>query len=388
MSEDHTLVVTDNRQLSLWGDKPIAEDPDYLSRQLITYIGNKRALLGHIGVAIERVKQRLGKDRLQLVDLFSGSGVVSRYMKAHASLLLSNDIEDYAAVISRCYLRNRSTVDFPTLSQIVSELNVRVTTEPFPPGFIEEMYAPRDESNITREDRVFYTRENARRIDNYRRLIDQVPLEITDLLLGPLLSEASVHANTAGVFKGFYKNRHTGVGQFGGSGSDALTRILGRIMLEVPVLSLFECDYEVFQEDANTLARRLKGLDLAYIDPPYNQHPYGSNYFMLNLIVHYQRPTHISRVSGIPTNWQRSDYNVRNRALPLLKDLLDNVDAPFLLVSFNNEGFIPPEEMRLMLDELGRVEVIELRYNAFRGSRNFNNRSIHVTEYLFLVERR
>lgn len=388
MSEDQTLAIRDNRQLSLWGDKPIAEDPDYLSRQLITYIGNKRALLGHIGVAIERVKQRLGKDRLHLVDLFSGSGVVSRHMKAYASLLISNDIEDYAAVISRCYLRNRSTVDFPTLSEIVAELNARVTTEPFPPGFIEEMYAPRDESNITREDRVFYTRENARRIDNYRRLIDQVPLEIRDLLLGPLLSESSVHANTAGVFKGFYKNRHTGVGQFGGSGSDALTRILRRITLEVPVLSLFECDCEVFQEDANTLARRLKGLDLAYIDPPYNQHPYGSNYFMLNLIVHYQRPTHISRVSGIPTNWQRSDYNVRSRALPLLKDLLDNIDAPFLLVSFNNEGFIPPEKMRLMLDELGLVEVIELPYNAFRGSRNFNNRSIHVTEYLFIVERR
>ena len=388
MSEDQTLVIRDNRQLSLWGDKPIAEDPDYLSRQLITYIGNKRTLLGHIGVAVERVKQRLGKDQLRLVDLFSGSGVVSRFMKAHASLLVSNDIEDYTAVISRCYLRNRSAVDLPTLSEIVSELNARVTTEPFPPGFIEEMYAPRDESNITREDRVFYTRENARRIDNYRRLIDQVPPEIRDLLLGPLLSEASVHANTAGVFKGFYKNRHTGVGQFGGSGSDALTRILGPIMLEVPVLSLFECDYEVFQEDANLLARRLKGLDLAYIDPPYNQHPYGSNYFMLNLIVHYQRPSHVSRVSGIPVNWRRSDYNVRSRALPLLKDLLDNIDAPFLLVSFNNEGFIPPEKMRLMLDELGRVEVIELPYNAFRGSRNFNNRSIHVTEYLFLVERR
>ncbi|MFZ5990705.1 MAG: DNA adenine methylase [Deinococcota bacterium] len=388
MGEDRTLVIRDNRRLSLWGDNPIAEDPDYLSRQLITYIGNKRSLLGHIGIALERVKQRLGKNRLQVVDLFSGSGVVSRYMKAHASLLVSNDIEDYAAVISRCYLRNRSTVDFPTLSEIVSELNTIVASEPFPPGFIEEMYAPRDESNITREDRVFYTRENAKRIDNYRRLIDEVPLEMRDLLLGPLLSEASVHANTAGVFKGFYKNRHTGVGQFGGSGSDALTRILGRIMLEVPVLSLFECDYQVFQEDANTLARKLKGLDLAYIDPPYNQHPYGSNYFMLNLIVRYQRPTHVSRVSGIPANWRRSGYNVRNRALPLLKDLLDNIDASFLLVSFNNEGFIPPEKMRMMLDGLGRVEVIELPYNAFRGSRNFNNRSIHVTEYLFLVERR
>ncbi len=388
VDNDRNPVIRDNRQMSLWEDTPVAEDPDYLSRQLITYIGNKRALLGHIAVALERVKQRLGKNRLRVADLFSGSGVVSRYMKAYASLLVSNDIEDYATVISRCYLRNRSTVDFPTLSEIVSEFNARVAIEPFPPGFIEEMYAPRDESHITSDDRVFYTRENARRIDNYRRLIDQVSPEMRDLLLGPLLSEASVHANTAGVFKGFYKNRRTGVGQFGGSGSDALTRILGRITLEVPVMSLFECDYEIYQEDANTLAQRLKGLDLAYIDPPYNQHPYGSNYFMLNLIVHYQRPKHISRVSGIPADWKRSGYNVRSRAMSLLKDLLESIDATFLLVSFNNEGFIPPEKMRMMLDRLGKVEVIELPYNAFRGSRNFNNRSIHVVEYLFLVERR
>ena len=388
MTENHHLLVKNGRQMPLWAENPIAEDPDYLTRQIITYIGNKRTLLGHIGIAVERVKKRLGKSKLRVADLFSGSGVVSRYLKAHASLLISNDIEDYAAVISRCYLRNRSTVDFRSLSEMISELNTRVTNEPFPPGFIEELYAPRDETNITREDRVFYTRENARRIDNYRRLIERVPSEMKDLLLGPLLSEASVHANTAGVFKGFYKNRHTGVGQFGGSGSDALTRILGRIVLEVPVLSLFECEYEVFQEDANALVHKLRGLDLAYIDPPYNQHPYGSNYFMLNLIVRYQRPAHISRVSGIPTDWRRSAYNVRSKALPLLKDLLHSIDATFLLVSFNNEGFIPPERMRRALEELGPVEVIELPYNAFRGSRNFNNRSIHVTEYLFLVERR
>lgn len=388
MIKNHHLAVKNARQMPLWAESPIAEDPDYLTRQLITYIGNKRALLGHIGIAVEQVKQRLGKSQLRVVDLFSGSGVVSRYLKAHASLLISNDIEDYATAISRCYLRNRSTVDFPALSEIVSELNARVITEPFPPGFIEELYAPRDETNVTKDDRVFYTRENARRIDNYRRLIEHVPLEMRDLLLGPLLSEASVHANTAGVFKGFYKNRHTGVGQFGGSGSDALTRILGQITLEVPVLSLFECEYGVFQEDANALVHKLGGLDLAYIDPPYNQHPYGSNYFMLNLIVRYQRPAHISRVSGIPTDWRRSGYNTRSRALSLLENLLRNTDASFLLVSFNNEGFIPPEKMRRVLDELGTVEVIELPYNAFRGSRNFNNRSIHVTEYLFLVERR
>ncbi len=381
---DNATATDEPRQTSLLQ----AENPAYLSRQLITYLGNKRALLGHIGTAVGRVKHRLGKDRLRVFDAFSGSGVVSRFFKAHASMLVSNDLEDYAAVVGRCYLRNRSTADRAALAQLVAELNARVMNEPLPPGFIEQMYAPRDETRITKDDRVFYTQSNARRLDNYRRLLDAVPADLRDLLLGPLLSKASIHANTAGVFKGFYKNRATKVGQFGGSGSDALQRITGPIELETPVLSAFECDYSVLQEDANAAARRLPGLDLAYLDPPYNQHPYGSNYFMLNLLARYERPAKVSRVSGIPADWRRSGYNVRSQALPLLKQLVESLDAPMLLVSLNNEGFIPPGEMRALLARLGRVEVIETRYNAFRGSRSFRNRPIHVTEQLFLVERR
>ena len=105
-AEQPGLAVIEGRQIPLWGNDPGAEEPDYLSRQLITYIGNKRALLGQIGKAVERVKHRLGKTRLRVFDAFSGSGVVARFLKAHASLLITNDLEDYAAVTARCYLRN------------------------------------------------------------------------------------------------------------------------------------------------------------------------------------------------------------------------------------------------------------------------------------------
>lgn len=366
---------------------PSAEDPDYLSRQLLTYIGNKRALLGFIGEAVRRVKRRLRQNQLRILDAFSGSGVVSRYFKAHASLLISNDFEEYAAVTARCFLRNRETVDWKTLGRLIDGLNQRVTAGAFEPGFIEQLYAPRDEAKITAEDRVFYTRENARRLDNYRRLLETAPSEFRDLLLGPLLSRASVHANTAGVFKGFYKNRTTGIGQFGGSGGDALSRIRGQIVLEPPVLSRFSCEVDVRQEDANALAGKLAGVDLAYIDPPYNQHPYGSNYFMLNLLVRYQRPTQISSVSGIPADWRRSGYNVRSQSLPLLEQLLEQLDTKFALISFNNEGFITPQQMTAMLRRLGKVELLERTHNAFRGSRNLRSRSLHVVEQLFLLEK-
>lgn len=385
--ETHRQVNNVREQPSLWDDDPVGENPEYLSRQLVTYIGNKRALLTNIGAAIEKVKNRLGKSKLRALDAFSGSGVVSRYLKAHSSYLACCDLEDYAAVLGRCFLKNYSEVSTRELSEIVSAINKRIENCELPTGFIEELYSPKDENNITRDDRVFYTKANARRLDNYRRLIADFPNEYKDLLLGPLLGRASVHANTAGVFKGFYKDKATQIGQFGGSGSDALTRILGKIVLEEPVLSRFECDVEVVQADINAVAKAFSSLDLAYFDPPYNQHPYGSNYFMLNLVANYVRPQELSRISGIPKGWKRSGYNVRGRSLSLMRNLVEEIDSVFLLISFNDEGFIHPNEMHAMLTKLGKVEVVDIQYNAFRGSRSFANRPIHVTEHLFLVEK-
>ena len=279
------------------------ENPEFLQSQLITYIGNKRALLDFIGSGVCKVQTRLGKSKLTCLD-------VARQL-------------------------------------------------------IEKEVSP----------------------------------ELRDYFIAPLLSEASIHANTAGIFKGFYKNSKTGTGQFGGNGRNALSRIRGKIVLPFPVFSEFNCKSRVFSQDANSLVldealyskefTRDGVFDLAYFDPPYNQHPYGSNYFMLNLIADYQRPDEekISRVSGIPKDWNRSDYNKKRKTSQVFLDLAKNVRARYVLVSFNSDGFIQKDEMIELLSECGKVEVLEAEYNTFRGSRNLNGREIHVKEYLFLVEK-
>lgn len=366
---------------------PLVESPEFLTRQLVTYIGNKRALLGLIESAVQMVRERTGRDKLRVLDAFSGSGAVSRLLKQYSCELIANDIEDYAREISFCYLSNRSEVPASALAEAVGRLNRLVNAETVPRGFIQELYAPADLEQILADERVFYTPENAYRLDAYRQLIEQEAPELTSLLMGPLLSAASIHANTAGVFKGFYKDKLTGIGKFGGSGADALSRITAPITLGVPVLSRFECDYLVLQDDANSLVADEGGFDVAYFDPPYNQHPYGSNYFMLNLLVNYQAPAEISRVSGIPTDWQRSDYNVRSRALPLLRELITDVDAHFVILSFNHDGFISPAEMREFLAEVGAVTELRQPHATFRGCRNLRNRSFQVTEHVYLIEK-
>lgn len=366
---------------------PRGEDPAYLTRQLLTYLGNKRALLGPIAAALERVCARLGKDRLRTADLFAGSGVVSRRLAAYSEHLVSNDLEPYAAVVARSFLRRHDASEQARLQSIVDEFERRVETEPLAAGFIRQMYAPEDEAHICPGERVFYTPENARRLDDHRRRLAELDASDRDALLGPLLSKASIHANTAGVFKGFYKDRATGLGRFGGTGADALARIRGLIRLEVPVASRQIGSVEVRTEDANRLAPQLKALDLVYLDPPYNQHPYGSNYFMLNLLASYVRPEEVSRVSGIPKDWRRSGYNVRRRSVELFERLLDTLDASHVLISFSNEGFISEARMRKLLEVRGRLEVLRVTHPVFRGSRSFEGRPTQLTESLYLLER-
>jgi len=363
------------------------EKNEYLTRQLITYIGNKRSLLGFIENGIRIVQKKLNKDKLKLFDVFSGSGVVARFFKQFSDVLIVNDLEKYSKIINECYLSNEDDINLSLLRDYYNEL-ILETGKELVKGIVSEIYAPENDTNIKPHERVFYTRRNAMYIDTIRQLIEKIPVNEQKYFLAPLLSEASIHANTSGVFKGFYKNKETGIGQFGGKKQDALLRITGDIKLPFPVFSNFNCETIVCNDDSNRIIFSLPEADIAYLDPPYNQHPYGSNYFMLNLILDYKFPEKTSRISGIPENWNRSVYNKNNHALHALTGLVENINAKYVLISFNSEGFISVAQMKDMLAKYGKLEVLETKYNTFKASRNLNNREIHVKEYLYLLEKR
>jgi adenine-specific DNA-methyltransferase len=367
-------------------DKATSEKKEYLTQQLITYIGNKRALLGFIGNGIKKVQEKLHKNKLKMFDVFSGSGIVARYFKQFSDLLIVNDLEKYSSLINECYLSNENELNVFLLRKYYYELIAEVN-KGFKNGIISEFYAPDDDNHIKPQERVFYTSRNAMYIDTVRQLIEHIPENEQKYFLAPLLSEASIHANTSGVFKGFYKNKETRIGQFGGINQDALFRITGNIKLPFPVFSNFSCDTVICNNDSNDIIKMLPEVDIAYLDPPYNQHPYGSNYFMLNLILDYSYPEKTSKISGIPENWNRSAYNKGHHALKALTYLVENINAKYVIISFNSEGFISIDQMKIMLERIGRLEVLETKYNVFKGSRNLKTREIHVQEYLYLLEK-
>jgi adenine-specific DNA-methyltransferase len=187
------------------------------------------------------------------------------------------------------------------------------------------------------------------------------------------------------VFKGFYKNKE-GIGCFGGTGQNALSRILKKIKLEMPIWHDFPISVHAHNADIEQFCKELPNIDVVYLDPPYNQHPYGSNYFMLNVIANNRIDGEISKVSGIPNTWNKSDYNYKQKAKISMKNILEilKYKTKYIVLSYNNEGIISDSDWDDIFESY-TYEKNEIKYDTFKGSRNLKNRSNKVLEILYVL---
>ncbi|MFO7730692.1 MAG: DNA adenine methylase [Spirochaetia bacterium] len=382
---------------------------DYLTRQLIAYIGNKRRILGFLYRIFSRLNEQHPITRF--LDPFAGSGAVARMARQMGFQTAANDWEEYSRVINSAHITLSPAEaealfsDFKGLKNALAKLNALQPdiqrkgrdyplNQPRQP-LISRHYAPASTAEADyRTERLFYTRENALFIDLVREQIDRWFPEggrAHDLLLALLLYQAATHVNTSGVFKAYHKG-------FGGHSRDALGRIMAPMQLEYPVLIDGPSECEVQQLDAAEFLSQRSG-DLCYLDPPYNIHQYGSNYHLLNTIARWDFPAvneaigadgRLVSKAGIRPDWQatRSDFCSRARAPRALRDVLEAADARWLVLSYNSEGVIPMEQLMEILSETGRVEINSLDYITYRGGRQSMNRRTYNTEFQIVVERR
>jgi len=384
-----------NELLELLSTEEVAKQPaktedskPFVYQTMLTCIGNKRKLVSNIRAIVDEIRQMLSKDKLNIVDGFAGSSVVSRELTDVSDNLYTNDLELYSYLMAYCYLVTPTDAQKQAIRQHIQTMNELAEKGPYVEGIICKLYAPKDTHDIKEGERCFYTRENALVIDTLRAyMAEKIPQEIMNYCLVPLLNKASINTNTAGVFKGFYKKDN--IGCFGGKAECALSRIMKPIRLDVPIWS--DASFHSFpsQKDINELVKELpSNIDVMYLDPPYNQHPYGSNYFMLNVIAKNEEPLAISNVSGIPTNWNKSNYNAHKSAVESMKQLLENglSKSTYLLISYNNEGIIGDEDWKVLFTPY-KVKKYEITYDTYKGSRNLKDRSDKVIEIMYLVSK-
>ena len=390
---------------------PVDFKTPFLAKQIIAYIGNKRRLLSLIHKAL--VSCCGGSARGQrFLDLFAGSGVVSRLAKAMDFRVFANDWEDYARILNRAYLEIHES-DLPGmfrqyggLSRLIEALNRLPDPDP-EEQYIARHYSPSSfetEGNDFQRERLFYTRENGLILDRLRNRLELLYPEDAcagspeksrekTLLLGILLYKAATHTNTSGVFKACHKG-------FGGHGREALKRILARIELEMPVLINSTFRPEIFQEDAGDFVRNLRisknRVNIAYLDPPYNQHQYGSNYHLLNTLSRWDKPAINNRLNeagvleekaAIRKDWTdtRSDYCYRDKAGGAFENLLAGLEADYILLSYSTEGILPFEEILAMCSRKGSVRLETGAYTKYPGGKQSSTRSNRNIEMVIIV---
>ena len=366
---------------------------DYLKSQIITYMGNKRKLLAQIGDIADMVAEKLGRD-ITCADAFSGSGIVSRLLKTKASTLYVNDIAGYSETLNKCYLDTPSPNKINKIKQYIDAVNKKahdLKQNVNETKWISKYWAP--VGKITKKDRVYYTKENGILIDRYRHLIGEIPKEYRHYLLAQLIVKASVHNNTNGQFSAFYKDEN-GVGKYGGKKEIDIKRITTPIKLEYPVFSKSKCDVYIDKQDCNEWVKTIPSVDLMYLDPPYNKHPYSIYYFMLDIINNWDTSVEIPNTNrGQPLNWNKSEYNSVNKAIGVFKDLIKNIDAKFIVLSYNNKGIIPIDDIEKILKAKGKLTVFPLNhktYNKMKGIASYKRKQdwSDVKEFMWLVDTR
>lgn len=366
--------------------------PDFLTGQLIAYIGNKRKLRSLIAEAISLTGLRDGT----FLDAFSGSGVVSRLAKSLGFRVIANDWEPYTRCINNTYIGLNRAPAFAATGGMEGAFDY-LNSLPGMRGYVSRYFCPQDDErpDLDRE-RMFFTRENGQRLDAMRERVFEMfgsgglTWDEHDVLVAALVWGASWCSNTSGVFKGFHRG-------WGGATKTAWYRIRAPLVLGPPVFFDNGQANLVFQEDAATLAEHVE-CDIAYLDPPYNQHQYGANYHLLNTVALWDKPPIPAHLppgqrgarAAIRRDWRterNSAWCRRSLAAGQLKVLLDHLKARWILMSYSTDGIIPLEKVARTLAEYGRLEWVHREYKRYRVSSQRPSGRGYNLEFVLVVER-
>lgn len=329
----------------------------------MNYIGSKQSLLPFLEKTILNV---CGNDISEFVfcDLFAGTGTVGHYFKPKVKQVISNDLEFYSFVLNRNYIGNSRAIDsFKLLEQLRGVKGVE--------GFIFQNYAEGGAAN-----RLYFSAENGKKIDAIRQQIEawktaeKISDDVYFFLLASLLESADKVANTASVYGAYLKKLKTSAQK--------------KLELKPAEFAETNQDNLVFQKDANSLIKEISG-DILYLDPPYNARQYGANYHLLNTIAHY-KPFTPKGKTGLP-EYNKSDYSSKPKVAEAFEELIKNADFKHIFLSYNNEGLLPPEQLREILERYGRYDLATTKYNRFKADKteNRNHKASSVVEYLHVL---
>ncbi len=306
---------------------------------MIKYLGSKRRLVPMLTELFERSGART------TLDLFTGTTRVAQAFKAAGGHVTAVDTARYSEAFARTWIEtDRESVDVRELDSVIDELNEL----PGETGYVTDTFCVQSR---------FFQPFNGERIDAIRAAIerDHAGSTLEPILLTSLLLAADRVDSTAGLQMAYIKQW--------------APRSFKPLRLVVP--ELLAGPGRAVRGDATELAGALGSFDLAYLDPPYNQHRYFTNYHVWETIVAWDHPEHYGvackRVDARDDE-TKSVFN-RKREMPdALRRTIAAVDAELVVVSYNDESWVSLGELREMCAVHGEVAALAFDSKRYVGA--------------------
>ncbi len=311
---------------------------------MIKYLGSKRRLVPALTVLARAARARTA------LDLFSGTTRVAQAWKRQGMEVTAVDSARYAHVLARCYVATDPAAT-PTLVDETIEVVERLNAVTGRPGYVTATFC---------ETARYFTPENGARIDAVRDTIerDYAGTSLWPILLTSLLEAADRVDSTTGVQMAYLKQWAPRAGR--------------PLALRPP--DLVAGSGRALRGDACDLAGSdaLGSADIAYLDPPYNQHRYDANYHVWETIVAWDAPAHFGvacKRDDLRDPTARSAFNGKRTMPAALAQVIGAVRAEVVVLSYNNESWLGFDELYELCSPRGHVEVLGFDFDRYVGAR-------------------
>lgn len=309
----------------------------------IKYLGSKRKLIE----PIETIAKASGATTA--LDAFTGTTRVAQALKWLGMDVTASDVASYSKAFADCYIAiDADEVDIDELASTIDELMALEGTD----GYFTQTFCI---------DSRFVQPKNGRRVDVMRETIEA---RYKDSWMYPVLLTSLIEAtdrvdSTTGIQMAYLKKW--------------AKRSYNDIELRMP--KLIPGGGSAIMGDVFDVLDKLPRQNLVYLDPPYNQHRYYTNYHIWETLTRWDKPDYYGvackRVDSKDTA-TKSDFNSKKRAPATIERLIKTAAAKCdtLVISYNDESWVSKESMIGMLDatSFDAVRVYTFDYDRYVGA--------------------
>jgi adenine-specific DNA-methyltransferase len=325
------------------------------------YLGNKTSLLPFLD---KHIKEFIGNDFSKFnhfYDLFSGTGSVSNHFKQYISII-ANDFLINSYYVTYSKLLNKYPKDIDKYLSYLNESSII--------GDITKHYSEGSK-------RLYFSKENGMKIDYIRNVLKNSKLEeeLHHYLMYCFINSIHKVSNTTGVYGAFLKT---------------LQNNNNLIVEKLPITSS-NFTHTCHNTNASSILSQITENDILYLDPPYNNRQYGSNYHLLETIVS-DREIVIKRVkdgkesvTGLVQYLPISNWCYKGKVEGELRECL-GCKSKYIFMSYNSEGLIKGDRLKEIFEEYGELEIKENDYKRYK-SNNGGDSVKNIRELLYCLRK-